>query len=241
MEMEILEEVGLTKRESSVYLALLQLNETTVGPIIAKSGIPNSKIYDTLDKLKNKGLVSFVVKSNKKHYQAADPKHILELLEEKKNKLKEILPELQRKRKFASVQHSATVFEGFDGLKSAFRNMLNELNPKDEYLVFTTGEKRDEQTELFFKNHHERRIELGVHVKLIAPTSLRHQFKKRENLTNLRLRYTLKILPTGVYIYNNKVMHITEGDQPVAFVIQSQQHTQRYREFLNEMLQKATK
>ena len=55
--------VGLTDGESKVYLALSQLGSSTVGPIVKKSGIAYSNIYDVLDRLTKKGIVSFVIKS----------------------------------------------------------------------------------------------------------------------------------------------------------------------------------
>ena len=56
--MEILQELGLTQREIRVYLALLELGSTTTGSIIKRSEVPNSKIYEILESLQNKGLVS---------------------------------------------------------------------------------------------------------------------------------------------------------------------------------------
>ena len=45
---ELLEEIGLTKSEIKVYLALLELGSATSGPIVDKSGASSSKIYEIL-------------------------------------------------------------------------------------------------------------------------------------------------------------------------------------------------
>ena len=60
-EVSILEDLGLSKREAKAYLALLELGSTTVGEIIKKTDIPSSKIYEVLDRLMKKGLVSYVI------------------------------------------------------------------------------------------------------------------------------------------------------------------------------------
>jgi len=86
--MEILRELGFSEREIKVYLALLKLGQTTVGPIAAKTRMQHSKVYQTLEKLIDKGLVSFVLKSKTKHFEAQDPKHILILSKKKKESLK---------------------------------------------------------------------------------------------------------------------------------------------------------
>jgi len=48
---ELLTEIGLTERESKVYCALLELGQTTTGPLSKKSQVPNSKIYAVLESL----------------------------------------------------------------------------------------------------------------------------------------------------------------------------------------------
>ena len=56
-----LEWIGLNKSETKVYLSLLRLGASSTGPIINDSKTANSKIYEVLDKLIHKGLVSFLV------------------------------------------------------------------------------------------------------------------------------------------------------------------------------------
>ena len=70
---EILEEIGLTKSEIKVYLALLKLGSSTKKSIVKESGITHSKLYEITDKLINKGLVSYVRKNKVLHFSAAPP------------------------------------------------------------------------------------------------------------------------------------------------------------------------
>ena len=56
MNLKILEEIGLTKGEIKVYLTLLKIGNTTSGRIINESGVSRSKVYDVLERLKQKGL-----------------------------------------------------------------------------------------------------------------------------------------------------------------------------------------
>ena len=96
-----LESIGLNKSEIKVYVSLLKIGASSTGPIIKESKTANSKIYEVLDKLIQKGLVSFFVKENVKHYKATNPKMLLDFLEEKKSaidkekdRLSKILPTL---------------------------------------------------------------------------------------------------------------------------------------------------
>ena len=76
MDKEILKECGLTNNETGVYLALLQTGSISVNSIAEKSGLHRQAVYDALDRLLEKGFVNFVIKNNKKHFQAIHPEKI---------------------------------------------------------------------------------------------------------------------------------------------------------------------
>ena len=80
---ELLTDIGLTKSEIAIYFALLDLGVSTTGPIIKKAGIASGKAYLILDKLILKRLVTHVIKSGTKHYQAKDPEILLDYLKDK--------------------------------------------------------------------------------------------------------------------------------------------------------------
>ena len=108
MNTETLEKAGLTKNEIKVYLALLEKGESTSGPLIKAIGINSSKVYESLERLQKKGLVSYVKKANKKYFQAAEPERLLDYIDEKKRQLDEekeemqkMLPELKIRKKMS--------------------------------------------------------------------------------------------------------------------------------------------
>lgn len=127
MNISILKEIGFTEREIKVYIALLEIGKSTAGPIAIKANLPQTKVYETLGKLIKKGLVSFIVISKTKHFQAIEPKQILSLIDQKKEQFKEILEELESKRKFGQEQQTASIHEGYRAVKLLFINIVNEL------------------------------------------------------------------------------------------------------------------
>jgi len=84
MNEKILEEIGLSKNEIKTYLALLKLGKTTSWKLITETGIQVSALYYCLDNLIKKGLVSHVVIANKKHFQAASPEQLIQLVDNRK-------------------------------------------------------------------------------------------------------------------------------------------------------------
>ena len=123
MDTKILEDLGLTQGEVKVYLALFKLGSTTTGPIVKKAKIHASKVYPILDRLIEKGLVSFVKKGKKTFYEAAPARRILDYVHEKQASLKQqessvlqILPQLELQRKIEEKITEATVFKGIKAL-----------------------------------------------------------------------------------------------------------------------------
>ena len=75
MKTEILEEIGFSKGEVKVYFSLLELGETTIGPLSKKADVTAAKVYPILEKLAKKGLSTHVIKSGTKYFQAADSRN----------------------------------------------------------------------------------------------------------------------------------------------------------------------
>ncbi|HEY1074282.1 MAG TPA: helix-turn-helix domain-containing protein [Patescibacteria group bacterium] len=90
-----LQEIGLQEREIKIYLALLELGESTVLPLSKQSGIKRTYCYDILPLLQEKGLVSFIERNGRRHYSAEDPAKIEQLLKGRLERFIGILPDLR--------------------------------------------------------------------------------------------------------------------------------------------------
>lgn len=233
MDVELFKELGFTEREQKVYIALLELGLITVGPIAAKTKLQHSKVYETLDKLQEKGLVSFIIHSQTRHYQAADPKEILNIIEERKRRYLEVLDELELKKAYAQSQQGAVVYEGFKAFKALFNKIADELQKGDAYWAFAfKNEYYTPAASLFLKKFHERLAEKKIDDKVIGNVSVRGvittTFKDNKNI---KIRFTAKDTPLGVIIIKNKVINLIWGDRPTAIEITSEQIFKQYKKF----------
>src|SRR3989338_10375523 len=96
MNLEILRKIGLSDGEISVYSALLEAGRTTVNELHEKTGIERRNIYDILNKLINRGLISYVIENKRRYFQIAHPNKIIGYVEEKENRLEEIKKEIEK-------------------------------------------------------------------------------------------------------------------------------------------------
>ncbi len=248
MNINLLEEIGLTESEIKVYFALMKLGSASTGPIIEKAKINHSKIYIILNKLIDKGLVSFVIKNKVKIYQDSDPDNLKRYLRSKKEsiaeqekELEKLVPQLRLQQKMAKQKQEATVYTGYEGIKTAFNLILSELKKGDKYFVFTLYEESaSEQLKRFFLNYHQKRVEKKIKVRLLTMKKFKKSTKKRFPKYPLSERKFIDLdLPTGLYIFKDYVMHFIWSDNPTIFMIQSAQNAERYKRFFLELWDKA--
>ncbi len=237
MDISVFEELGLSNAEAKIYLALLELGSAKSGSIIDRTKLQSSTVYHVLGSLIEKGLVSFVLKGKVKYFQANSPENFLSFLEEKKRKFIEILPLLKEKEKLSKQKQTAKVYEGLNGLKAAFNDILVSLNKGDEYYFFQIIRKKllDEKIILFFRNYHLKRSSKGITVKGIALSDSKNIIKEIfKDIKKTKIKYLDELIPSGVIIYNNKVINLDLEDIPTAIVIESNAISESYKKFFLE-------
>lgn len=251
MNTSILEDIGFSKGEVKVYFALLELGEATIGSIAKKSGVTAAKTYPILDKLAKKGLTTSVIKSDTQHFQAFNPKRILDYMEDKKKKIeteeteiKKLLPSLLAKQTKEAV-HSARVYESYNGLKALYEEIIDYLTKSEEdFIAFTLGDEYNDETLVQFFDHYDfKRKRLGIKTKLIG-IEYQKKFFDKINLKgkNLEIKYLpYASVPQGVIIFDDKVATMVWGKNPVAFVVQSKQVAESYKKFFWELWKIAKK
>ena len=69
--------LDFSEKESTVYLALLELGKGTVSQISRKAGINRTTGYEILDSLINKGIVTLSGKEPKTEYAAEPPESLI--------------------------------------------------------------------------------------------------------------------------------------------------------------------
>ncbi len=245
MDTALLEELGLTKNEIKVYLALLELGSTPAGPLIKKVGMHRAAVYDIIDMLTGKGLVSYVIKANRKYFEAQDPDRLLEYLESKKQdlidkeeKLRLFLPELQLKRKLSKEEQEGTLYKSKKGLKSIFEDILKEKKP---WFVFGASGRFKELFNAYFIHFHDRRAQSKISLKIIFNEEVRKQ-KREEELKLCQIKYLPNsyISPSTTYVYGDKIAIINWSSDPMAFVMRSKQVADSYKSFFDILWKTAT-
>jgi len=249
MKIDELQNAGLTKGESKVYLALLVLGESTVGPIAKKAKVSLSKIYEILYNLINKGLVSSISKNNKKYFSAAEPERIIEYLEKRKKELsnsqdniKKILPSLKSIKKQEKIE-PGTIYQGLRGIKTFYESILRSSERGDKIKVMGIPRYAAKKYEGYFLDWNKRRARKGVSIKLIFDYDVKDLAEKRSKIKLSKIKHLSKDFktPSWILITKNIVATIHLLENPICFVIMDKQAVESYSSFFDHFWKIAKK
>ena len=240
--------IGLTEGEAKVYLALSELGSSTVGPVVKKSGVAYSNIYDILSRLIDKGVVSYIVKNKTKYFQAASPSNLVEYLDKRekeisdqKKALEKALPDLEKLQEI-KPQQEAEIFLGKKGLRTAYEKLLKGATKKDEILFFYIHEEEyGEESNLFYNS-----IEyLGDKVKNRGVCNKDYKkswfAKKAKRTKKLRMKFSDVPIPGNIDIFKDKVLIVTWKDSIFSVLIHSRSLADTMRKYFEEMWKAARK
>src|SRR3989338_294787 len=234
MDTHILEDIGLTNAEIKVYLTLLELGSSTAGPIIEKSGLQSSVVHMTVNKLVEKGFVSFVKEGKRNHYQATNPKHIIEFINEKKQRFEQILPELLLKQQTAKIKPEIITFRGVKGIKELLLELLDAEGK--EHHTFGSIRKSLMLGDAWWVSYHKKSAEKGIRAKLLFNESLK-SWKAETKYPKADVRYTKAGFEplTETIIRNDKIGIIVWTDKPLGAIIHQKEAAQSYEQFFQMM------
>lgn len=225
--------LGFSPSETKVYLHLLKHGSGYAGRVSSETGINRTNVYEALERLVSKGVVSFISKNKVKWFEARAPDSLLRLMEEREDELRKtkngILDDIQGLKSMGSGAKplEANVFAGKKGLKMLFGEMLDAGEP-----ISVLGAKL--QFRKFFGHYfevwHRRRIEKGIKQRSIFPLRFRKELKgfkkelgkmERETLIKYKFVDDMFVNPTATFIYGDTCVFVQWSDEPIGIRIQN--------------------
>lgn len=240
MKEEALLKFGLTERETKVYLSLLESGEALASEIAEKASIPRTLAYDILEGLLKKGIASYVIKSNKKYFSVIGPEALLQLLKEQEKEKEELLvkalPELLSiKNKKTEEKAKVDVYEGKEGVKTIFNDVLKEGK---EFLCFGSTGISPKILPYELTHFHKERIKRGILWKAIYNNDKagRMRGKEASGWRYTQVRYMEKTSPTTTYCYADKVaIIIWVKESLLAVMIKDKAIAGSFKEFFEQL------
>lgn len=241
METEALEELGLTRNEAIVYLTLLDLGKVHIGQITEKTRMHRRTIYDCLERLKDRGLVSFVIEGKTRFFSAISPQKLKDIVKEKEAKIESILPELFEIAQKLKSKTEVSVHKGKEGLKNIMEDIVKS-KPK-EWLSLTSAAKASKILPFYLPQFHEKRIKEKIILKIVFGRNKdaikRADELKKTKLTEVKFIDTEYVMPISFWIYGNKIAFML-WDSETGILIESKETSDAFKKYF-EILWKSAR
>ncbi len=125
---DVLEELGFEQREAQIYTTLIRDEELPALQLARKLKIDRTTVYDILDRLIAKGIVSVIIKNKSKHFRALSPRKLLANFKDKYFFLESELSYLESLARNPAELVSCEIFYGEEGIKSVIKGFLQDKN-----------------------------------------------------------------------------------------------------------------
>jgi len=203
---------GLSKHEAEVYLALLESGAVPASKLAQATKISRPHVYDALNQLIHKGLVSYFFLEKKRIFKAAEPEKLSDVLKEKEGKLQEerariekLIPELKKIRKKEEEELIVEVYKGIEGMKTMMEDILreNEIFPRKQRLQRTIGwtGKAPVLAPQWWEKFQKRRAKEGIRIEAIATSDKRGYFDVKRPLMRTKFLPEQYALPVSAILY----------------------------------------
>lgn len=233
MEIKELQILGLSQGEIKVYTAILNIGISSMNEIHEKTGLERRTVYDIVNKLIDKGLITYTIEKGKRTYQVAPPNKLKEEINQRKSeleKLQNVLPSIEDIYKSTKPKINLEVFRGKEGIKSLFEHMLNY---KKNYFI-GGGYYIMDLLPHYWPQYNERRIKKGVHWYSLSLYETKKRKIPETRLLDLKyLPKELSVNPSVVFIFGDKIANVLWGEEWFAFMIESKEIANSYRKYFN--------
>ncbi len=223
MDLEIaLEESGLSEKEIKVYLALLPLGNVKLQEIARHLEFPRTTVYNTVNHLIEKGLVSKIIKKGIAYFEATSPKRLLEKIEERKKIVQSVLPQLEELKSTLKETSSVEIYEGVKGISTILSDVFKVRQQVHSFGSYLLAVKFLKHLPLHARN---LRLERRIPTKYVFEPCDEPDFHRKEykQITEMRFLSSLKDFPCIVFIYGKNVALYTLKGDLIGIIIKNEQ------------------
>lgn len=214
-----LSEMGLSKQEASVYVALLKSGGSAAGAIAKETGLKRTTAYPILKNLAQKGFVTVYVKKGRQFFIAEKPQSIAGYFEKKLKGFTEAIPLLESLEKKQLKGSGLRFIETLDELKKFYAGILREYRGKSYDIMGNSNAWQGLDPE-FFIQYRKDRGAANIHTRILLSADSSETSPNDPTL----LRKT-KFLPpkyafrSTIDIFNDKILIISPEQTSLAVVI----------------------
>lgn len=231
----LLQLFGLNDKEIKVYVACLQLGQDSAYNIAEKSGVKRATTYLVLRGLVKKSLVTTHITAKSYLYSASSPQNLVQQLEHRKKEIEQSLPSLMALYNSQPEKPSIEIFEGLDGMKQIYEEVIEFLQKGDE-IIFYGDLTHFENSPALVKSWIKETESAPGTIRELLNGDETHAKYKNEIDRNQNPRHEVKLLPPGTQsflndnaVFSDKLVIFSTQKHFFATVIKSKEIAASYR------------
>lgn len=235
----LLELYGLNDKERKVYVACLQLGQDSAYNIAEKSGVKRATTYLVLRSLVKKSLVTTHITSKSYLYSASSPQNLVSQLEHRKKEIEQSLPSLMALYNSQPEKPSIEIFEGLDGMKQIYEEIIGYLKEGKEILFYGDLTHFEDSPALLKSWLKETRSAKGAIREFLNGDEV-HAKYKADVEQNHNPRHEVKLLQAGTKhflndnaVFADKLVIFSTQKHFFATVVKSKEIAASYRTIFN--------
>jgi sugar-specific transcriptional regulator TrmB len=239
--------IGLTSGEARVFLTLLKLGSAKVGQIVKDSYVSYSKVYDVLDRLSSKGLVSHIILGNVKYFNAVEPYRLEEYIKSKEQEVRrqletanKVIPELAKIADKNRQNDMAEIFIGDKGIRTAYDILLRDATSKDILYYFYPFEGYHPIASPFYSRLYLFQKQKKVQQRGIATLDFKQSKLYAEIAKGVRMKFVDFPLPATMDIFKDKLL-IISWENMIGILISSKEISGHFRNYFDSVWKLATR
>lgn len=235
-----LQQIGLSKSESLLYLYLLEHGLSTPPQIAKGTGMARTNCYNVLQSLKNQELIAEQRAGKRKAYLAKDPESLFYRVQERKVAIEELLPDLRSLYARHKNKPVIRFFEGFESVKEVYRMCYST----QEVFGIGSTSKMSGKSQKFYNQwlRDLKKNNVVFHDILSYPSGAKAALEMKEELRGL---YDYKLMskkfedfPTDMLIWDDTIALLTLEEPIFGTVITNATLAKTFRIIFSAMWEK---
>jgi len=234
---ELLRACGLTQNESLVYLSLLKVGKATSSKIVKEANISGGKIYETLEKLIQKGLVKSIIENGVKNFIANEPEMLIEYIKDKEKELhkkeeelEKILPQLKGLKEHDHKLENVSLIKGLRGIKPL---VYESLEKGKTIKIMGVTSKKEVKYNNFWRLWHIERVRMKKKAEIIFSDRNTDYWKFYKKLSYTKVKEILSFTPSAILLIDEDIFIFSYEEDLTCIHIKSLSISDSFSQFFD--------
>lgn len=236
---EVLEKIGLSKRESGIYLQLLKTGPLSPTEIATKTGIKRPNVYDSLESLEVKGLIHYEFKKKRRVIAPSSPQNLFDISKQQFDLAKEILPMLLSLDREQSFRSNIKFYQG----RKAIQEMLHDYpkaKSKEVWFLLSPIDINNMVGKEFVEGLIKERIKRGTKLRSLQTAEKLAHWEGHTSEAGRRLTEIAYVPPNYTFalamgIYDDKTLFFSSKREGFGFMVESREFAEVMRMFYDNL------